>query len=121
MAVLSNKLEKEKMKIEQIRLIHSAFKHRKANESSTNHVATFVPMSSNVDEAMQELFSKTQNVDESWVKLANGQFTLRPVTNTRSTSVGDIMTVCYQNPKGNGFKEVWYKVDDWGFSKWFDK
>ena len=34
----------------------------------------------------------------------------------RSTSVGDRMSVCYQNNKGNGFYEKIFRVDDVGFS-----
>ena len=114
-------------KIEQIRLIHKAF------EDEKNHVASYVPENpyADVKEVLETVFSKTQNLDESWNEkakveiathfLSAGKFTMCPGTDTRSTSVGDLMVVCYENPTGNGYKEVWYKVADAGFEKWFDK
>lgn len=103
------------MTIEQIRLIHTAF------EKEPNHIATYVPSQNlTIEENLEELYSRTQNIEGSWIK-DKSNFTVIPVTNQRSTSVGDIMVVCYDNPEGNGFKEVWYKVADVGFEKWFFK
>ena len=103
------------MTIQQIRLIHTAF------EQKPNHIATYLPLNDKtVLENLEDLYSRTQNIEESWIKDARN-FTVIPVINQRSTSVGDIMVVCYDNPKGNGYNEVWYKVDNSGFSKWFEK
>ena len=45
--------------------------------------------------------------------------TMIPTTDQRSTSVGDLAVVCYENTKGNGYKEVVYRADNIGWSKWF--
>jgi len=101
--------------IEQIRLIHKAF------EKEPNHIATYVPSPLiSATENLEELFKRTQNLDESWIKFKQN-FSMIPTVDTRSTSVGDLMVCCYENPNGNGYKEVWYKVADAGFEKWFDK
>jgi len=101
--------------IEQIRLIHKAF------EDEPNHVATYVPNNNkNVLENLEDLYSRTQNLDFSWIK-DKSNFSMIPTTDQRSTSVGDLAVVCYENPNGNGYKEVWYKVAPAGFEKWFDK
>ena len=106
--------------IEQIRLIHCAFGHRKENENIKNHIATYVP-NNNVDvhENLEDLWTRTQNIDFSWIK-DKSNFSMIPNTDQRSTSVGDLAVVCYENTKGNGYKEVVYRADDIGWSKWFD-
>jgi len=105
--------------IEQIRLIHCAFGHRKENENIKNHIATYVP-NNNVDvhENLEDLWTRTQNIDFSWIK-DKSNFSMIPNTDQRSTSVGDLAVVCYENTKGNGYKEVVYRADDIGWSKWF--
>ena len=105
--------------IEQIRLIHCAFEHRKENENIKNHIATYVP-NNNVDvhENLEDLWTRTQNIDFSWIK-DKSNFSMIPTTDQRSTSVGDLAVVCYENTKGNGYKEVVYRADDIGWSKWF--
>ena len=101
--------------IEQIRLIHKAF------EKEPNHIATYVPSQNlTVEENLEQLYSRTQNIESSWIK-DKSNFSVIPTTDQRSTSVGDLMVVCYENPNGNGYKEVWYQVADVGFSKWFEK
>tara|TARA_R100000781_G_C4046692_1_gene115973 strand:+ start:360 stop:677 length:318 start_codon:yes stop_codon:yes gene_type:complete len=101
--------------IEQIRLIHKAF------EKEPNHIATYVPSQNlTVDENLEQLYSRTQNIEESWIK-DKSNFSVIPTTDQRSTMVGDLMVVCYDNPKGNGSKEVWYQVDDVGFKKYYEK
>jgi hypothetical protein len=40
-----------------------------------------------------------------------------PGVDTRSTSVGDIMQICYAKPGGNGFMEVEYQVANVGFNR----
>ena len=101
------------MQIEKIRLIHKAF------EDEPNHVATYVPNNNkNVLENLEDLYSRTQNLDFSWIK-DKSNFSMIPTTDQRSTSVGDLAVVCYENTKGNGYKEVVYRADDIGWSKWF--
>ena len=109
----------KKYSIQQIRLIHNAFR-----KDQKDHVATYVPSTPfmNPLEACEELYSKTQNLESSWVEDAvvgggNTQFTVKPQLDTRSTCVGDIMVVCY--PSDNGFREVVYQVADVGFEKYF--
>jgi hypothetical protein len=75
-------------------------------------------------EACEELYSKTQNIETSWVKDAvvggsKTEFTVKPQLDTRSTCVGDIMVVCY--PSDNGFREACYQVGDVGFQKYLGK
>ncbi len=107
--------------IQQIRLIHNAFR-----KDEGNHVATYVPSTPfmNPFQACEELYSKTQNIESSWVEDAvvgggKTEFMVKPQTDTRSTCVGDIMVVCY--PAKNGFREIWYTVADVGFVKYFGK
>ena len=101
--------------IEQIRLIHKSF------EKEPNHIATYVPSQNiTVEENLEQLYSRTQNIEESWIK-DKSNFSVIPTTDQRSTMVGDLMVVCYDNPKGNGSKEVWYQVDDVGFKKYYEK
>jgi len=100
--------------IEQIRLIHKAF------EDEPNHIATYVPSPLlSAIENLEDLFKRTQNLDGSWIKFKQN-FSMMPAVDTRSTSVGDLMVVCYENPNGNGFKEVWYQVANVGFEKYFE-
>ena len=105
--------------IQQIRLIHNAFK-----KDDRDHVATYVPSTPfmNPIEACEELYSKTQNLESSWVEDGvvgggNSQFTVKPQINTRSTCVGDVMEVCYPSDSGNGFRTATYVVADVGFEK----
>ncbi len=104
--------------IEQIRLIHKAF------EDEPNHVATYVPKNSYADvwEVLETVFSKTQNLDESWNEkakveiathfLSDGKFTMCPGTDTRSTSCGDIMVAV-----DNNNKEKYFQVAAQGFKQ----
>ncbi len=110
-----------KYKIEQVRLIHFAF------EENRDHVASYVPETpfTDPDTICEKVFHLTQNLDESWVESAKksihsdnkGKFTMCPGVDTRSTSVGDIMQVCYAKPGGNGFMEVEYEVANVGFNR----
>ena len=112
-----------KYKIEQVRLIHFAF------EEERDHVASYIPESPYVEPTvvMEKLYNLTQNIEESWIKNAkvelacnyesDGKFTMCPNVDTRSTSVGDIMQVCYAKPGGNGFMEVEYEVANVGFNR----
>lgn len=111
----------DKYKIEQVRLMHSAF------EKDISHVASYIPETpfTDPDTICETVFQLTQNLDASWVESATksihsdnkGKFTMCPGVDTRSTSVGDIMQVCYAKPDGNGFREVHYKVANVGFKK----
>nr|BAR32369.1 hypothetical protein [uncultured Mediterranean phage uvMED] len=106
--------------IEQIRLIHKTFKGE-IDHKVWDHVATYVPSQNiTVEENLEQLYSRTQNIEDSWIK-DKSNFSVIPTTDQRSTMVGDLMVVCYDNPKGNGFKEVWYQVADVGFEKYFEK
>jgi hypothetical protein len=97
--------------IEQIRLIHKAF------EDEPNHIATYVPNNEqSVDTNLEDLFKRTQNLDESWIK-DQSNFSMRPVVDTRSTSCGDIMVVCYPSKNGNGYKEKYFQVVSKGFKQ----
>ena len=112
-----------KYKIEQVRLIHFAF------EEDRDHVASYVPETpfTDPDTICEKVFHLTQNLDKSWVENAkvsiacnyesDGKFTMCPGVDTRSTSVGDIMQVCYAKPGGNGFMEVEYEVANVGFNR----
>ena len=110
-----------KYKIEQVRLIHFAF------EENRDHVASYVPETpfTDPDTICEKVFHLTQNLDESWVESAKksihsdskGKFTMCPGVDTRSTSVGDIMQVCYAKPGGNGFMEVEYEVANVSFNR----
>ena len=109
----------KKYSIQQIRLIHNAFR-----KDQGDHVATYVPSTPfmNPFQACEELYSKTQNIETSWVKDAvvggsKTEFTVKPQLDTRSTCVGDIMAICYLGE--NGFREVWYTVADVGFEKYY--
>jgi hypothetical protein len=109
------------MQIEKIRLIHKAFEHHRKYENIKNHIATYVPNNNkNVLENLEDLYSRTQNIDWSWIK-DQSNFSMIPTTDQRSTSVGDLAVVCYENTKGNGYKEVVYRCEDVGWEKWFDK
>jgi len=111
-----------KYKIEQVRLIHFAF------EEDRQHVASYVPETpfTDPDTICERVFHLTQNLEElTWVENAKesirsddtGKFTMCPGVETRSTSVGDIMQVCYAKPGGNGFMEVEYEVANVGFKR----
>ena len=110
-----------KYKIEQVRLIHFAF------EEDRQHVASYVPETpfTDPDSVCETVFQLTQNLDVSWVESAKksihsdnkGKFTMCPGVDSRSTSVGDIMQVCYAKPGGNGFMEVEYEVANSGFNR----
>ena len=105
-------------KIEQVRLIHSAFKHRRDQEGDANHIATYVPANpfDHVDQVLEDVYRRTQNIDESWIN-DKSNFTVIPSVDTRSTSVDDLMVVCYANKDGVGYNEVFYRVDDVGFEQ----
>jgi hypothetical protein len=110
-----------KYKIEQVRLIHCAF------EKDRDHVASYVTATPYTDPltACEEVYRLTQNIENSWVEDAKksihsdnkGKFTMCPGVETRSTSVGDVMEICYPSESGNGYRTVTYVVADVGFER----
>lgn len=113
-----------KYKIEQVRLIHNAFK-----KDDRDHVASYIPESPYAEPTvvMEKLYNLTQNIEESWIKNAqvqlacnyesDGKFTMCPNVDTRSTCVGDVMEICYPSESGNGYRTVTYVVADVGFER----
>ena len=94
------------MIIDSIRLIHKAF------EDEPVHVATYIPSPLiNETENFDELFKRTQNLDESWIKFRQN-FSMMPTVDTRSTSCGDIMVVVDDNNK-----EKYFQVEAQGFKQ----
>ena len=94
------------MTIDSIRLIHKAF------EDDPVHVATYVPSPLiNETENFDELFKRTQNLDESWIKFKQN-FSMIPTVETRSTSCGDIM-----GADDNNNKEKYFQVAAQGFKQ----
>jgi hypothetical protein len=121
--------------IKQVKVIHMAF------EDKAKHIATYVPENGfqNVKDMLEDVYKFTQNRDDSWSNPEakdpegnhyDGSENLTMIASLennpknengvymghRSTSVGDRMSVCYENNKGNGFYEKIFRVDDVGFS-----
>ena len=92
-----------------IRIFHKAF------ENEVSHVATMrMPTNKNLDQTLEYVFKRTQNLDEAWINDSIG-FDMIPTVETRSTCVGDIFEV-FENEKtvrsryyvvmGKGFKYI---------------
>ena len=92
-----------------IRIFHKAF------ENEIKHVATMkMPTNKNIDETLEYVFKRTQNLNEAWIS-ENVGFNMLPTVKTRSTSCGDIIEILNQNNikksflfvvMGKGFKQI---------------
>ena len=92
-----------------IRIFHKAF------ENEIKHVATMkMPTNKNIDETLEYVFKRTQNLNETWINDSIG-FDMIPTVETRSTCVGDIIEILNQNNikksflfvvMGKGFKQI---------------
>ena len=92
-----------------IRIFHKAF------ENEIKHVATMkMPTNKNIDETLEYVFKRTQNLNEAWIS-ENVGFNMLPTVETRSTSCGDIIEILNQNNikksflfvvMGKGFKQI---------------
>ena len=92
-----------------IRIFHKAF------ENEIKHVATMkMPINKNIDETLEYVFKRTQNLNEAWIT-ENVGFNMLPTVETRSTSCGDIIEILNQNNikksflfvvMGKGFKKI---------------
>ena len=92
-----------------IRIFHKAF------ENEIKHVATMkMPTNKNIDETLEYVFKRTQNLNEAWIN-DNIGFDMIPTVETRSTSCGDIIEILNQNNikksflfvvMGKGFKQI---------------
>ena len=92
-----------------IRIFHKAF------ENEIKHVATMkMPTNKNIDETLEYVFKRTQNLNEAWIN-DNIGFNMLPTVETRSTSCGDIIEILNQNNikksflfvvMGKGFKQI---------------
>ena len=90
-----------------IRIFHKAF------ENEIKHVATMnMPINKNIDETLEYVFKRTQNLNEAWIS-ENVGFNMLPTVETRSTSCGDIIEILNQNNvsnlyvvMGKGFKQI---------------
>ena len=92
-----------------IRIFHKAF------ENEIKHVATMkMPTNKNIDETLEYVFKRTQNLNEAWINDSIG-FDMIPTVETRSTSCGDIIEILNQNNikksflfvvMGKGFKQI---------------
>ena len=92
-----------------IRIFHKAF------ENEIKHVATMkMPTNKNIDEILEYVFKRTQNLNEAWINDSIG-FDMIPTVETRSTSCGDIIEILNQNNikksflfvvMGKGFKQI---------------
>ena len=92
-----------------IRIFHKAF------ENEISHVATMkMPTNKNIDETLEYVFKRTQNLDKAWIT-ENVGFNMLPTVETRSTSCGDIIEILNQNNikksflfvvMGKGFKRI---------------
>ena len=92
-----------------IRIFHKAF------ENEIKHVATMkMPTNKNIDETLEYVFKRTQNLNEAWIT-ENVGFNMLPTVETRSTSCGDIIEILNQNNikksflfvvMGKGFKKI---------------
>ena len=74
-------------KMTKIRIFHKAF------ENEIKHVATMkMPINKNIDETLEYVFKRTQNLNEAWIT-ENVGFNMLPTVETRSTSCGDIIEI----------------------------
>ena len=81
------KSTKKKETMTKIRIFHKAF------ENEISHVATMkMPTNKNIDETLEYVFKRTQNLNEAWIT-ENVGFNMLPTVETRSTSCGDIIEV----------------------------
>ena len=101
------KSTKKKELMTKIRIFHKAF------ENEIKHVATMkMPTNKNIDETLEYVFKRTQNLNEAWIT-ENVGFNMLPTVETRSTSCGDIIEILNQNNvsnlyvvMGKGFKKI---------------
>jgi hypothetical protein len=103
------KLTNKKELMTKIRIFHKAF------ENEIKHVATMkMPTNKNIDETLEYVFKRTQNLNEAWIS-ENVGFNMLPTVETRSTSCGDIIEILNQNNikksflfvvVGKGFKQI---------------
>ena len=78
-----------------IRIFHKAF------ENEIKHVATMkMPTNKNIDETLEYVFKRTQNLNETWINDSIG-FDMIPTVETRSTCVGDIIETQLAPAEGN--------------------
>ena len=103
------KTNQPKETMTKIRIFHKAF------ENEIKHVATMkMPTNKNIDEILEYVFKRTQNLNEAWIN-DNIGFNMLPTVKTRSTSCGDIIEILNQNNikksflfvvMGKGFKQI---------------
>ena len=103
------KTNQPKETMTKIRIFHKAF------ENEIKHVATMkMPTNKNIDETLEYVFKRTQNLNETWINDSIG-FDMIPTVETRSTCVGDIIEILNQNNikksflfvvMGKGFKQI---------------
>jgi hypothetical protein len=103
------KTNQSKELMTKIRIFHKAF------ENEIKHVATMkMPTNKNIDETLEYVFKRTQNLNEAWIT-ENVGFNMLPTVETRSTSCGDIIEILNQNNikksflfvvMGKGFKQI---------------
>jgi len=103
------KTNQPKETMTKIRIFHKAF------ENEIKHVATMkMPTNKNIDETLEYVFKRTQNLNEAWIN-DNIGFNMLPTVETRSTSCGDIIEILNQNNikksflfvvMGKGFKQI---------------
>jgi len=106
---MSIKTNQPKETMTKIRIFHKAF------ENEISHVATMkMPTNKNIDETLEYVFKRTQNLNEAWIT-ENVGFNMLPTVETRSTSCGDIIEILNQNNikksflfvvMGKGFKRI---------------
>jgi len=114
---------KELMNLKEIQQIRILFPE--TEETKRDHIATYEPnvILNNyfdIEEILEEVFTATQNLEESWnsVKInPNGGFTVLPTVETRSTMVGDLFVVCFKSKTNRGFLERTYQVANRGFKR----
>ena len=105
--MFNNKKKSRNMTNTKIRIFHKAF------ENEISHVATMkMPTNKNIDETLEYVFKRTQNLNDLWIT-ENVGFNMLPTVETRSTSCGDIIEILNQNNTSNlyvvmgkGFKKV---------------
>ena len=65
-----------------------------------------MPTNKNIDETLEYVFKRTQNLNEAWIS-ENVGFNMLPTVETRSTSCGDIIEILNQN---NSQKNLFYSL-----------
>jgi hypothetical protein len=75
-----------------------------------------MPTNKNIDEILEYVFKRTQNLNEAWINDSIG-FDMIPTVETRSTMVGDLFVVCFKSKTGRGFIERTYQIANRGFKR----